>query len=60
METGYIIKELMKAYQICQYIKGKSDLFSVVILLKYLLSKEDFKMLKKEIIKKINLYLKYS
>ncbi|WP_365936218.1 Abi family protein [uncultured Traorella sp.] len=41
-----------------QYIKGKSDLFSVVILLKYLLSKEDFKMLKKEIIKKINLYLK--
>lgn len=43
-----------------QYIQGKKDLFSVVIALKYLLPKEDFLFLKKNLISIITKYLKSS
>ncbi len=33
-----------------EYINGKNDLFSLVIILKYMLSKDDFKMMMNEII----------
>ena len=43
-----------------QYISGKRDLFGVVIAFRYLLSKSDFKVLKKELVKLIEKYMKSS
>ncbi len=43
-----------------QYVQGKKDLFSVIIALRYLLSKEDFKIFKKELSKIITKYLERS
>ena len=43
-----------------QYISGKRDLFGVVIAFRYLLSKSDFKVFKKELVKLIEKYMKSS
>jgi abortive infection bacteriophage resistance protein len=41
-----------------QYTKGKQDLFSIVIALRYLISKEDFKLFKQELMHLIRNVLK--
>lgn len=43
-----------------QYIYGKKDLFSVIIAFRYLLSKEDFLVLKRTISGHIDRYIKHS
>ena len=55
-----IHKKLKIAKNGIQYICGKKDLFSVVIAFRYLLSKEDFIVFKRELSKVIKKYLKQS
>ncbi len=43
-----------------QYANGKTDVFSVVIAFRYLLSKEDFRLFKQEMIRLINRFHKLS